>query len=70
MAIVVNKAHPAATTSPDDSVKYAQSLADPHLNTMGTSGIVTTVGTTQATDDRGAPNTGIDFTKAGTDLDR
>lgn len=70
MAIVVNKAHPGATTTPDASVDFAQSLADPHYNTVGTSGIITTVGTIQATDDRGNPNTGIDFTQAGTDLSR
>jgi hypothetical protein len=70
MAIVVNKAFPSATTSPDESVKIAQSIADPHLNTLRTNGATTTIGSHPATDSQGNPNTGVDWTKAGVDLDR
>lgn len=70
MATVVNKAFPSATTSPDGSVKIAQSIADPHLNTLRTNGATTTIGSHPSTDSIGNPNTTIDFTLAGTDLDR
>lgn len=70
MATVVNKAFPIATTTPDGSVKIAASIADPQINTFDTTGTTTTVGAFPATDDRGNPNTSIDFTLAGTDLSR
>lgn len=71
MATVVNAAFPAAKASPDLSVLTAKSVADPQINTIRTTGTTTTVGAFPATDSIGVTGaTGIDFTKAGTDLSR
>ena len=70
MAIVVDKAKPLATTTPDESVAFAASVAEPHICTMNTGGDTLISGPFPAEDDRGLPDTGIDWTQAGTDLDR
>lgn len=70
MAMVADKARAIATISPDGSVKYGSSDVDPHICTMNTGGDTLVSGTFPVDDDRGNPDTGIDWTKAGTDLAR
>lgn len=70
MATVVDLARPAATTTPDLSVKFGQSVADGAIQTLRHFATAPAP-TLPATDDLGTSGgTEIDWTKAGTDLDR
>ena len=75
MAIVVDKARPAATTTPDGSIRFAASVADEEIETLRSHGTINIL-VFPASDDRGGNDqndvldTTVDFDLAGTDLSR